>query len=298
MSEENNDKFIEPHKESEYKKDYKKNPFEKYSGKFRSSFGTLLLGMIFSIVAFVLLGYSEGVNEAINTIKRTPLIEVENLAKTSGLVKITGVPKHDEDLLYYKTVKEENRDGEWVTVSEEEAWANFKLGNISVKPDHADLIFDVEEKSRLEGPNEREIIYGASNEEKLIIIGEINNDVIDSGRIFLITNKTNPELITYLTEGGQFEWWLYKLGALFLLTLGITAFILPILAFLDIFPKFGIVTIFLIFLFSLVVSSLLVFISAIVITFWWLIFVIIALMLILLIRIKGKKAKKTINFVP
>ena len=98
---------------------------------------------------------------------------------------------------------------------------------------------------------------------------------------------------------GTTEWWVYKIGALLLITLGITSFVLPILTFLDIFPELGLPTIGLIFLFAFLMAALVVFIAAVVITFWWLIFVIVGLLLILLIRIKSKnKYRRPISFVP
>jgi hypothetical protein len=83
-----------------------------------------------------------------------------------------------------------------------------------------------------------------------------------------------------------------------LLTLGIAAFILPILVFLDIFANigFGLMAIF--FLLSALVAFIFVFLSTIVLTYWWLIFIIVGLVIILLIRVKARTEKNQINFVP
>jgi hypothetical protein len=307
MNEEKPQDFIKPQGHEKIQKDDKTNPFEKYQHTFRSNFGTLFLGALLGMIGFVLLGYSEGIYKDLTMVKRVPLVHVDNLAKTSGMVKLTGIPSPecninvpdcDENLIYYQTIYEEKRDGEWVEVRKDEAWANFSLGTIEVYPEFANIYMNLSEKGRVEEENTRETTFGVENTEELITLGELKDGRINSGNAFIITNKSEKELIDDLSDVGTWKWWLYKLGALVLLTLGITAFFLPIISFLDIFPGFGWAVTIALFLISIIISTLLVFLTTIVITFWWLIIVLVAMLLILLIRIKGTKKKKPINFVP
>ncbi len=298
--------FIERQEEKKIKKDFKCNPFEKYQHSFRSSFITLFLGILLGIFGFVLLGYSEGIDRELNIIKRLPLIKAEDIKKTSGLVKITGlpvtacdisVPLCEESLLYYKTTKEELHNNEWTHVRTDEAIANFSMGNISIVPDKAKYVFDLEEKSFIEDSEFREKVEGVLNTEKLIVIGELNNGTIQGGKVFLVTNKSNKELIDLYKDETRFEWWYYKIVSLILLTLGLTAFIIPVLSFLDIFANLGWLVSGVVLILSLMVSLIVVFLTTILLTFWWLIILAVGILLVMMIRIKRKKMRKPISFI-
>ncbi|MBD3156949.1 hypothetical protein GF369_03915 [Candidatus Peregrinibacteria bacterium] len=289
------------------KKDYKASPFEKYSGRFSASFGTLLLGMILSVIGLVLLGYSEGIDNDINVVKRSPLIHHENLMRSSGMIKLTGTPTVkqglfapgvDEELLYYEMVRQQKSGEKWETISIQKLYIPFSLGDIAVDMPSAELQFDVKELSAVEQGDTREVVRGVPVNDEVVVIGRLHDQAIDGGVVFVVTNKAQKDLLDAMTHMGTIEWWLYKVGALLLVTLGITSFVLPILTFLDIFPKISLAVIGFILLSAFLLASLLIFISAIVITFWWLIFVIVGLVLILLIRIKSKKHYQPISFVP
>lgn len=289
------------------KKDYKASPFEKYSGRFSASFGTLLLGIILSVIGLVLLGYSEGIDNDINVVKRSPLIHHENLMRNSGMIKLTGIPTvkqglsapgADEELLYYEMITQQKNGNMWKTVSIQKLYVPFSLGDIAIDMPSAELQFDLKELSTVEQGNIREIVRGVPVNEEVVVVGRLSGQSINDGVVFVVTNKAQKDLLDAMTHMETMEWWLYKVGSLLLITLGITSFILPILTFLDIFPKISLAVIGFLLLFAFLLASLLVFISAIVITFWWLIFVIVGLVLILLIRIKSKKHYQPISFVP
>lgn len=292
---------------SKIKKDYKTNPFEKYSGKISTSFGTLFLGIVLSVIGLVLLGYSEGIDNDLNIVRRSPLIHEQNLLRKSGMIKLTGtpvtnnpltVPNFEEKLLYYEKVAEKKIEGEWKVINKHQIFAPFSIGQISVDASKAQLEFDLQEITKEETDDTRETIYGVLSKDDLVVVGSLKQNTISDGVVFVITNKSNKDLIDSMSSMGTIEWWLYKVGALLLMTLGFTAFILPILTFLDIFPNLGIGAISLILLFGFIIAALLVFISAIIITFWWLIFVIVGLVIIMLLRIKSKKKIKPISFIP
>ena len=308
------DDFLEKQPEKKFKMDFKNNPFEKYQHKFSTSLATLFLGMILVIIGFILLGYSEGAIQEANSVKSLPLLEVGTLHRTEGLMKITGYPipaceitvaACAENLIYFKKIREEEIDGKYIPIREDDSWANFKLGSVTIIPSKARLLFNLKELSRVEGEEEkngtiikyREITVGVTDQEKLIVIGQLKQNTIDSGSIFIITNKNNSGLVNYLKEGTTFNWWIFKISAFLLLTLGIAAFILPVLVFLDIFPKIGLGLTTIFFLLSALVAFVFVFLSTIVLTYWWLIFVFVGVVIVLLIRIKAKK-KNVLNFIP
>lgn len=300
--------FIEPHEEKQIKKDFKYNPFEKYQHTFRSSFITLFLGIVLGIFGFVLLGYSEGINKQVNTLSRLPLIEAQDIKKTSGIVKITGVPVAEcditvplcqENLLYYKTTIEELRNNEWVHIRTDEAIANFSLGDILIIPDKAKYVFDLKEESQIQEPEGyKKTINGVINTEKLIVIGELKEGKIRDGEVFLITNKNDKDLVSLYKDEAGFDWWYYKLAALILLTLGLTAFIIPVLSFLDIFENLGWIASGVVLILSLIISLIVVFLTTIILTFWWLIILLVGILLIMMIRIKRKKEPEQISFIP
>jgi len=307
--------FLETQPEKKLKLDFKKSPFEKYQNKFSTSLSTLFMGLILFIIGFVLLGYSEGSLKESNTVQGLPLINAETITRNTGLVKITGypepscqinVPACEENLLYYKKIREEEVDGKYVPVREDESWTNFKMGPVFVQPANSKSLLDLKEKSRIESQEVRdgktvkyrEIITGIPDTEKLIIVGELSNGEIKSGSLFVVSNKTNKEIISDLKEGKMMNWWIFKLSALLLLTLGIGAFVLPIIVFLDIFPEFGWILTSLVFLSSLIFSFIFVFLSTVMLTYWWLIFVLAGFVIITLVRIKARSKKDTINFIP
>jgi len=310
MLEEKDNNFIKAkyRSTSKVEKDYKTNPFEKYSGKFSTSFGTLLLGIMLGVIGLVLLGYSEGIDNDMNIVRRSPLIKEGNLIRSSGMIKLSGVPTtktelkvsgSDENLLYYTKTIEEKIDGKWMEVNKQHVFAPFSIGDVYVDASEAKLEFDLTDISQEETDNRRETVRGVFLNNEIVVIGSLKNGEIRGGVVFIVTNKSNKDLLRSISNMGTTEWWVYKIGALLLITLGITSFVLPILTFLDIFPELGLPTIGLIFLFAFLMAALVVFIAAVVITFWWLIFVIVGLLLILLIRIKSKnKYRRPISFVP
>ena len=88
------------------------------------------------IVGLVLMGYSEGMNFKANIVKRAPLIEVENLTRKSGIVKIHGnpvskcdisIPDCENDLIYSKTIREHFVNNEWSEVKVDSSITNFNL---------------------------------------------------------------------------------------------------------------------------------------------------------------------------
>jgi hypothetical protein len=282
-------------------------PFKKYRGKFKTSFWSMVLGMLLVVMGFVLIGYSEGIYDDVNTIKRLNLVKVEQInSLEKGMTKIIGQPMSKSELmvencthgdLIFHHIITEKFDGEnWVQVKSRQAWINFQLGDIDVIPGDAETNFDFKVKEVLDEYKEvedgktieyRETLYGVSLNEELIVIGEINDRVIAGGKQFIITNKSHKDLISLFVDENSFLWWGCKTIALFLLVLGIVAFVLPIISFLDIFPAFGWGLVVILTLIAIAVNLIVVFFITLMLTFWWLIGLIILFILYLVVKIKS-----------
>lgn len=282
-------------------------PFKKYRGKFKTSFWSIVLGMVLIVMGFVLIGYSEGIYDDVNTIKRLNLVKVEqinNLEK--GMTKIIGEPMSKSelmiedcthgDLIFHNIITEKLNGNDWMQVKSRQAWINFQLGDIDVIPSDAETIFDFKIKEVLNEYEEvengetvkyRETLYGISLDEELIVIGEIHDRVIAGGKQFIITNKSHKDLIGLFVDENSFLWWCCKAIALFLLVLGIVAFVLPIISFLDIFPAFGWGLVAILTLIAIAVNVIVVFFITLMLTFWWLIGLIILFILYLVVKIKS-----------
>jgi hypothetical protein len=256
----------------------------------------------------------------------------QQFRKISNRVKVSSLPKplmpfparnSNKEFIYIKKVHQESRDSllniqketaateeissndnknsKWIDVSITENISSFFMGDILVNPQNADLIFDLEEKDRIEAENgeTRDIIYAVPIDENLIVIGDINeNKVIEDGDIFIITNKTNKDLVKYLTKENQTEWWILKLTSLILLMIGLIAFIFPIIIFLDIVSGFGWTIALVIFIIAFTISFIFVFLTTLVIKYWWILLILISFILILFGYLSRKKSKKTVSFIP
>lgn len=282
-------------------------PFKKYRGKFKTSFWSIVLGMILIVMGFVLIGYSEGIHDESNTIQRLNLVEVEQAnSLEKGMTKIIGkpMPKSElilangtyENLIFHNIITEKLNGEIWMQVKSKQAWINFQLGDIDVIPDDAETIFDFKVKEVLDEYEEvengetvkyRETIYGVSLDEELIVIGEINDRVIVGGNQFIITNKSHKDLISLFVDENSFIWWGFKAIALFLLVLGVVSFTLPIISFLDIFPAFGWGLVTILTLIALVINLIIVFFITLMLTFWWLMGFIVLFMFSLVVKIKS-----------
>jgi len=276
--------------------------------KFSQSIMTLLIGMLMSIIAFLILGYNEGLFYDQNIIRWLPMIESEELLRESeGMVKLNGVPEvktelkapeNDENLLFIKRVYEEMIDDEWVRVRTDEAWANFSIFGVEVMPEHAIQFFDLEKLYEKETNGDRQTMFGFAAENPLIVVGEIKNNTISGGDTFAISNKSNDVLEAQLKAAIHSNWWLYKLFSLILLSVGIIAFLLPLLAFLEILQEVGFWGVLTFIGASIGLALLLIAIETLVFAYWFLIFLVLGVMAYLFIRIFIKKKRKPINVLP
>lgn len=278
--------------------------------KFAHSLETILLGMLLAIIAFIILGYSDGLFHSKNIVRWLPSIESEEFVRADNqMMKLVGVPevksrievpKYEKDLIYFKRVHEvKNEKDEWVEVKVDEAWANFTLNGIDVYPYGATTYLNLEEKYVSENVNERQVIYGVDYDEKLIVVGKlINGEIRVDGDVYAISNKDNTALEKELREEINDKWWFFKLISLILLTIGIVAFFIPIIAFLEILPQLGYISILLIISVALATSFIFVVLEILIFAFWYLILLVLFAMVYLFIRVMVKKKKKPMNIIP
>lgn len=277
--------------------------------KFANSIETVLLGMLLSIIAFIVLGYSDGLFHDRNEIRWLPTINDAEFVRTqTGMVKLAGIPEvygeikipqYDKNLLYVKRVYQEKDGEEWKDVRFDEAWSRFTLLGIEVWPENLyHKYFNLEEKYVKEEGDTRQVFYGVDADESLIVVGEINDKLIQGGDTFAISNKDNTTLEIQLRSEIHEQWWFYKLISAFLLAIGFAAFFLPIIAFLELLPQLGAVAVFIIIGVSILTAVLFVTVQTLVFAFWYLIFLVLFAMVYLFIRINTKKKKKPIELIP
>ncbi|MBU1445697.1 hypothetical protein KKD70_00335 [Patescibacteria group bacterium] len=293
-----------------------KEPFRKYRGKFKTSFWSIVLGMLLILIGFVFIGYSEGSHSEINAIRRMTLMHAEKLGDSEkGMMKIVGTPESKcalnldgcdhEDVIYYSIITEKLDGDDWVQIKSERSWSDFKLGSIKVVPANAEGVFDfkhshsINEYEKNEGEQSvkyRETIYEVYASEELIVIGNVKNQTIEGGNQFIITNKNHKDLVKYFVGSDRLEWWFGKGFSLLLLVLGAVSFLLPIISFLDIFPGFGWGLVSVMTLIALVINTIVVFFVTMMLTFWWLIMILVLFVFYLIVKIKGREKELPNSF--
>lgn len=283
-------------------KDFKISPFEKYQSKITTSAKALGFGLLLTLIGLVLLGFTEGLISEITVINRIGLTQIEDLTKTSGIVKIQGMPQVacpeydeicDEDMLYTRTVQYINEN----KIYEKEKISNFKLGDVQVIPPNANLVFDLQEKSRRYDPETgfKEFVYGIDVNKPVIVLGNLANNTIMDTDVFIISNQSNDQMIETLINRQSSLWFITRVTSWLLLIIGFVTIALPVISFLDIFTGLGWLLPMIVLISSIALSTVIVFLTAIALRFWWLIFVIMGLLIILLIRLRFVKAKSIIK---
>ena len=279
--------------------------------QFMHSVVALIIGMLIIVIAFLVLGFNEGHFYNQNLVRWLPTTESEDLVVSEdmlvfeeGMVKMLGVPEarteltvpdYEKKLLFTRSVYEEKIEDKWVMVRTDESWVNFELLNIGVVPNYAIQYFDLEEKYVKETENERQTIYGLDADAPIIVVGAIKDGMITGGDVFVISNKSDSVLESDLKAAMHYNWWLYKLFSVLLLSIGIVTFFFPLLKFLEVFQEMGFVGVLAFIGISIGLAFLLVVIGTLVFVYWFLILLILGFIAYLLIKINIKKKRKPID---
>lgn len=241
--------------------------------------------------------------------------EVEK-TETETVTKIENGQEKEEVIERTKLVDE------WVNIETESKWAEFKLGDYEVKTSGADLKLALSKKEYREDFGDYyELTSGISNTDEigdyrlvvqylsvdteLLVVGQISGSTIGSGGdVFIITTKTDSELISEMKATETTLYWVTKGGSWLLLTIGLLMIIGPILSLLDFIPIAGQAANCVASVVAGVIALGIVIAGTLIIKFWWLCIglsvigvVALVVLLIVLITKKGGKvgAKKEVS---
>lgn len=301
----------------------------KAGSQISSRIGGVLVGLVLIIISLVVVWKSENLVKSSAVVKSLPLIQAEQAVGKTGLVKVQGrvnsmpisSPKDPRQLLYYhqtreelemvksteietkvvtqngqdveQTIEKEVEKPEWVSKFDEAKWAPIVLAdkitvnnpaNAQAKLNLTSIFSDTQEKVREE-------VRGVLATENLIVIGEINNNVIDGGQPFIISNQSDSALIASLESSENIIWWLYKLATALLFGIGLYLLLGPVLLLLDIIPILGNLGKGIILIASLLIGVLFTLFSSLIINYWYIVLIIIIAVVIYLFTARKPKAQ-------
>jgi len=296
-------------------------------GRISSRLSGIGLGLLMIIASFVVVWYSEKFEKSADQVANLPLLPVEQAATASGMVKVQGTvtsasiksPKDAKDVLYYRHTREElemvkstetetkvvTRDGqdieqtvekevekpEWVSKLDDEKWAEIVLGGkITVKPEAAKQMLDLASVYSLSEEKVRENVEAILPTAQLLVVGDLNNNQISSGKPFIITNKSNESLVAALESGEKTTWWILKVATLLLFGLGLYFMLGLLLLVLDIIPILGNIGKTGILIVCLIIGLIFTVLSSLIIAFWYLILIILVALVGYLIYLKKQKS--------
>lgn len=199
----------------------------------------------------------------------------------------------------------------WVSIDSSSDWAEFKLGKYTVDTTGAELKLDLQSKTYYEDISgyverissspylgqQRITVSYLSVDTELLIIGELTSDKIKKGEVFIITTKSDEQLLADIKAGETVAYWGLKFASWLLFTMGFLTILGPILSILDFIPVAGKAANCLASVISAVVAIGLVVAGTIIIKFWWLclgLFVVgaVAAVILLVTLLTRKKEKK------
>lgn len=231
----------------------------------------------------------------------------------------------EEDLLYYEielqrfeVVREVTREveetggssdrttetieyrNEWVTLSEEEAWAeDTSFGDFGIRPDRARIIIDddnleltnvyIEDAPEIDTydrtPDQDEPAFGSTralvsfipvDDREYTVVGELRSSGFTSGDLFVITDKSDTELVNQLGGEETATRWGMRFVAFLLFTFAFTSMLAPVLVFTDWIPLVGNVARGIATLVSAILAAIIVLATIFLLNFWWLVLLLIA----------------------
>lgn len=211
-----------------------------------------------------------------------------------------------------ETVVEEGKDVEvekevvklvqkWVDKETKSDWASFKLGSITVVADSASKKVNTKsaeysEKLVTEGDqfvykyvskdgvttdpaidDKRIQVRYLSDDQDMIVIGEISNGEITGGETFIVSNMSDSQLFENLKNTEMTIYWVLKFVVWVLLTIGIMSLLGPVLSLLDFIPIAGKAASCAASVVAGVISFLVVLFATLIIKFWWLFLILLVL---------------------
>lgn len=200
----------------------------------------------------------------------------------------------------------------WVDEETSSKWAEFKLGNFSIEPSSANKELKFQSKEYYEDfegfidvtskninpeiGDYRITLSYLQIDIELIVIGEISGSSISGGETFIISNKSDSELLSDLKSGETTTYWVMKAGSWFMLTMGFMMLLSPVLSLLDFIPIAGKAASCAASVVGAIFAFIIVVTATIIIKFWWA-FLILAVLgiigvIVLIVMLAAKKNDK------
>jgi hypothetical protein len=131
----------------------------------------------------------------------------------------------------------------------------------------------------------------------LIVVGEISQNTINSGDVFIVSNKTDAELISDLKTSENIMYWALKILSWFLLTMGFASLFGPIIALLNFIPIAGKAASCAGGVVGGVLSLIIVVLGTLFIRYWWVFVVLVVVGMVvgiglLIVQLSKRKNKK------
>jgi hypothetical protein len=192
----------------------------------------------------------------------------------------------------------------WVTVeTEKPQWAEINLDGIQINPISAKLYmnFGTKQYQYMEdffNPEFGDYIELDSNtmktpklgdkkltvnylplQESLIVIGDISQSKISSGETFIISNKTDAELLDQIVSDENTTFWIGKFLAWLFITIAISSILAPILAFTDFIPVAGKIARTIAGILGAILSLIIVIVFSLLIKYWFIVLILFAVII-------------------
>jgi len=157
-----------------------------------------------------------------------------------------------------KTIERVKLVEEWTNTESQSDWAEFNIGGITIEPSGAKLEWNLSSKEYRysseravyellktgttltpEIGDKRLMVNFMPTDIEFIVVGEISGKTISGGEVFIISDKTDAQLLSDLKTSETTMYWVLKFVVWLLLTFGILSVLSPILSILDFIPIAG-----------------------------------------------------------
>ncbi|MBD3363042.1 hypothetical protein GF362_04955 [Candidatus Dojkabacteria bacterium] len=232
--------------------------------------------------------------------------EVVEETRTETYTKV----ENGQDVEYTEEITEYVE--KWVEKNSKSLWSDFKLGEVTIIPENAKKVFDLKteeiqnvyianlepvkkysghEPSSQVGTTRLKIKY-LPNDKELIVVGDLQNNKIEGGESFIISDKKDEDLASSLKSEEKTMKTVLLVAAWFLLTTGFSAIIAPVMEIVEIIPVVGKMTKFVAGIISAILSAFIVLSVWMFVKFWYLICGCIVLILVGLLYLLITNAQK------
>lgn len=208
---------------------------------------------------------------------------------------------------------------EWVELDDfaNEMWATFTMDEIEIDPEDAKIRIEKEDAdinnvyldnaptvqtygqdvSDAIGSVRASIEYIPVDDREYIVIGEMRSTGISSGDTFVFTDQSEEEIVSTLSREESTQRWGMRALAFFLLTIGLTSMLSPVLVFTDLIPIVGGAARSIATVVSGIVAFVVIALTIFLINFWWIFFIIMLIGIAFAIRklILGKDLEKHVK---